>query len=927
MDFIDMLFNVSKIILRTSLNFVQGEEKNHCPSFADIGETLVNMVHSLVSNSEKSEGDIDISKAVELHLTCYWHKVKNCCYLLCELGACVFELDVNIDYKKDFLFKISKILADVLITCRHRGIVDACSLALNKFCVMLLRDDSLHEEICQTLLNMAFDSLSDATNVSVTRRSAGLPTLIQAVVSSGNNNLQRKLLSHTIQNLLEFFEHSIPEGNVINDKADLPQVHIYHILKVLVMDASLSQAILLHLDSIIPICISGFSSSLWPIRNGALQLFGVLLPRICGQKKVRDEDSEHNLVSSSELFARCPSLKVCLLEKLEKCVQFHREKKLCSELVPVLSIIVKLSPPQENNKDFVVQFKSLLLQLLDVPVWKVRDLVSSSLSVLVSTDNIFEEIEKLSHELQTCNFNCNKIHGSLLLIQKVSKGDKFFPDTYKIVKSLTDVCNLLMGKKCSLLIGIALETIITLSENEEDSFLTEINKSICILHSKDCSIIGQEFLEKQIVVLKLRTAPRCKIPEIINQQTYKDASIITECLRILTEMLHFERAKPEFYDHMKFWKLNYEAVLNYIRIGRHPSVIQDALKFLIDLCYDWNAGSYILDPFITISLENLLQPHLDMENGLSASGLSFTMLSLCIKSSLLRKQESQHLEKWNMLFNSHSQPRSPDILRMQAACSIASIGPYLFEYLSEKIKSGCENSVFFFLSMCDGSLLLLQDEDEEIRNKACEFPSNIPHNYEINCLQFNIGIKVLLSQMHELLIGNYDFVFYLWNRLQNYPSIVNVFIRINGAYSCDNKNVQLFEQELVNVFAEPIILLLLHKELLKISLIDLHNKNGRLWLVTIEMFAFALIEEINELSEIVTDCKSFDLCGFTNPHYGFLAFKKLYSQVEILLDQKTLLLEVEREKLLLERLNEMEEKWKRVLNLLRCTMSWFLLNL
>ncbi|PRD20642.1 UNVERIFIED_CONTAM: Thyroid adenoma-associated protein [Trichonephila clavipes] len=132
------------------------------------------------------------------------------------------------------------------------------------------------------------------------------------------------------------------------------------------MDASLSQAILLHLDSIIPICISGFSSSLWPIRNGALQLFGVLLPRICGQKKVRDEDSEHNLVSSSELFARCPSLKVCLLEKLEKCVQFHREKKLCSELVPVLSIIVKLSPPQENNKkkqitNFILKLKHVFI--------------------------------------------------------------------------------------------------------------------------------------------------------------------------------------------------------------------------------------------------------------------------------------------------------------------------------------------------------------------------------------------------------------------------------------------------------------------------------------------------------------------------------------------------------------------------------------
>lgn len=79
-------------------------------------------------------------------------------------------------------------------------------------------------------------------------------------------------------------------------------------------------------------------------------LSGVLLPRICGQKKVRDEDSEHNLVSASELFARCPSLKTYLTQQLKKCVDFHHDKKLCSELVPVLSVIVKLSPPQGENE-------------------------------------------------------------------------------------------------------------------------------------------------------------------------------------------------------------------------------------------------------------------------------------------------------------------------------------------------------------------------------------------------------------------------------------------------------------------------------------------------------------------------------------------------------------------------------------------------
>lgn len=81
-----------------------------------------------------------------------------------------------------------------------------------------------------------------------------------------------------------------------------------------------------------------------------LSPIGVILPRVCGQKKVRDDDSMYNMVSAFELFARCPNLKMYLLQELSKCVRFHHEKHLCSELVPVLSLLVKLMPEQEEQR-------------------------------------------------------------------------------------------------------------------------------------------------------------------------------------------------------------------------------------------------------------------------------------------------------------------------------------------------------------------------------------------------------------------------------------------------------------------------------------------------------------------------------------------------------------------------------------------------
>ncbi|CAL1264611.1 unnamed protein product [Larinioides sclopetarius] len=917
-QFVDSVMNFCEITIEEVLNVLRGDdEKNHCPSFSDIGEALEKVVISQQSEIEKA---VDLSKEVELLLTCCWHKIKNCCFVLYELASCIYELNIDIQSKKGYLCKISDQLSYVLITCRHRGIVDACSLALNKFCVMLLKDDDLHEEICKSLLNSAFDSLSDATATSVTRRSAGLPSLIQAVVSSESNNIQRKLLSFTIQKLLVCFDQPLHPNHDISDKTDLPQAHVYHILRALVTEASLSQAILSHLDSIIPACISGFSSSLWPIRNGALQLFGVLLPRICGQKKVRDEDSEHNQISASELFARCPNLKVFLHHKLKECVEFHHKKKLSSVLVPVLSILVKLSPPQENNEIFVTEFKMLLVDLLDIPIWKVRDLVSSALSTLVTVDDIREKLEELNQDLHSHNINCNKIHGILLLMQKVSKRNKFCSEACNLIKSLANLYELLLERNCQLLVGVLLDTILIITRSNGISVFNEIHKSLCSLESNYNNMVGSEYHESRIIALKLRTSERSEIPSIIKEQSQKDGSIVNECLQFLTEMLHSERIKLEFHDekNLKFWKEICLALLSFIEKERHPSIIQDSLKFYIDLCYDWKIGAYILNPSICKSLEEKLEHHLDMKTGLSTSAYSLTLLSLCLKSNLHQVRDSDYLEKWTMLFSSYSQPRSSDILRLQAAYSISCVGPSLVEYLSKRISSKCEKSVFLYLN-----LLLLQDEDEEIRNKACEFPSNIHHKYEINSLQFNIGIQVILQHMFHLLHDNNFFVLYLWNRLQNFPSTSRVVMSVNNSIS-NATSGSLFEQELVNVYAEPISLLLQYRNLLKMTLEELHKRNPSFWKDTVEIFSLDLLPEIRDLLHVLKNCKTINLCGLTYPHHGLLALKKLQCQVQVLLPQKIRLnLHVH----LHQRLETITNRWREVETFLRCTVSWYFLKL
>ncbi|KAF8789183.1 hypothetical protein HNY73_007144 [Argiope bruennichi] len=500
--FVNTVIDFCEIVIREVMKVLRGNnDSNHCPSFSDIGEALEKVV---VNQDSQIEKIIDIRKEVEVLLSCCWQKIKNSCFVMYELASCICELDLELHTKKDYLCNIADQISNVLITCRHRGIVDACSIALNKFCVMLLqKNEALHEEICKAILNSAFDSLTDSRATSVTRRAAGLPSLVQAVVSSENNNLQRKLLSFTIEKLQVYFNRPPIPIQSISDKIDIPQAHAYHLLKILVMEASLSQAILSHLDSIIPICITGFTSPVWPILNGALQLFGVLLPRICGQKKVKDEDSEHNQISASELFARCPNLKVFLLDKLKVCVKFHHVKRVCPILIPILSILVKLSPPQENE-DFVTELNTLLMDLIDTPIWKVRDLVSSVLSVFITVDDAWQKVEELNQEMHSHGINCNKIHGIMLLIQKVSKRDKLSSANYNIVKFLMKLYEILQKRNCQLLLGILLDTILVTTRNCEISTLKGIYKSLRNLENKSSSMLGSYYYESRAIIFRTK---------------------------------------------------------------------------------------------------------------------------------------------------------------------------------------------------------------------------------------------------------------------------------------------------------------------------------------------------------------------------------------------------------------------------------------
>ncbi|XP_071034038.1 tRNA (32-2'-O)-methyltransferase regulator THADA isoform X2 [Parasteatoda tepidariorum] len=930
LNFLYDILNLCDDIMQSMLLVMKrGDDKENCPSFLDIGQALENVI---ILQRDKTQSNLAIvdqeeilekptTAEVELVLSCCWHSIKNSCSLLCEVSTYFCCLELETFQKLNHLKRIAEIFSSILISSRHRGVVDACSLALNKFCVQLLKEEKLHDEICKYLLSMVFESLSGASSTSVTRRSAGLPSLCLAVVSSEKSNINRRLLPYIINALLKTVSLPLPSDTEISDKTDLPQAHAYHILKALVMEASLSQAILLHLDSLIPACVSGFSSTLWPVRNGALQLFGVLLPRICGQKKVAEDDSEYNMVSASELFSRCPRLEMYLLQQLEKCVKLHKQGKLSSELIPILSIIVKLNPPQEENWTLFVELKSLMLELLGIPVWKIRDLVSSILSVVITIEDVSELCKNIKLSLEQGNIKCNFIHGILWTVEKFFKRNNLLAgsDT-EIIDHLKLLYRVITKVQVPILNAQMLSIFIILNQSNSYCSLLEIVKETQGYEEENYFKVGRVLCDKNLTWCRLKSLHLDELPLFISQLTNVDLFIQIECLHFLSSKL-FPRDKKDLFSLKESLQGIFVCVASFVQKENHYSVVLEALKLIILMCEDWRIGKLILNSEATEALEKSLIYFLETKSSLSVVATSLTAWSFIIRFHIEENNVSRHsLSSWIKHFHSFCHARSPDLLRMQAAHSVTALGITLDNHLIQMLKTDHETASSLLINLCEGCLLLLQDEDEDIRNKACFFPSNLQHKYPITSLQFNVCINIILEHMFECLSFHDYFLKYLWNRLQNYPSFVKI---LRGAEKSVKTN--LFEQEYVNVYAEPLQLLLKHRDLFLKAMKSLHDKDYKAWTDNVQLFLFDTKTELQDLVQFLSENDFSKLNQrFAFPHQVFLAFKKMYSVIEVLMSCEDMIsssssLAVLREAILCQ--------WKSVEAILTPINHWFLIQL
>ncbi|XP_074060882.1 tRNA (32-2'-O)-methyltransferase regulator THADA isoform X2 [Macrotis lagotis] len=361
-------------------------------------------------------------------LVCCWRSMKEVSLLLgmlCQLiplqsvpeapdGLVTVEQVKNIgDYFKQHLLQ-----------SRHRGAFELAYTGFVKLTQVLTRCPSeglqrLPEQWLREVLEEVKSS-DPSSKLCATRRSAGIPFYIQALLASEPKKGRMDLLKITMKELISL---AVPSGD---SQSSVPQVHALNILRALFRDTRLGENIIPYVADGIQAAILGFTSPVWAVRNSSTLLFSSLITRIFGVKRGKDEHSKKNRMTGREFFSRFPALYPFLLKQLEVVADTvdsdSSELKLHPNLFLLLLILGRLYPSPMDGASSALSmapFVPFIRRCGHSAVYRSREMAARALVPFVMIDQIPNTIQSLLSELPKCTDLCirqNHVHGLLLQV-------------------------------------------------------------------------------------------------------------------------------------------------------------------------------------------------------------------------------------------------------------------------------------------------------------------------------------------------------------------------------------------------------------------------------------------------------------------------------------------------------------------------------
>uniref|UniRef100_A0A2M4B8H4 tRNA (32-2'-O)-methyltransferase regulator THADA n=1 Tax=Anopheles marajoara TaxID=58244 RepID=A0A2M4B8H4_9DIPT len=385
----------------------------------------------------------------QMVLLCSWRTIKEISLILGDIASrSPIQNDIEHVAAGDInagLITCQQILGignqfiELLSETKHRGAFEQAYVGFSKICLRLW--GSPHAELhklpmhwIKQLLN-AITSSNDRSEdrigcefseinvekLCITRRSAGIPYIIQALITSELQVNTTKGLQLCMKTLLELCYS--------NTSSSQTRTHSLNILRSLFRATDLGETVGEFISEGIMCAINGYEAESWSERNSSTLLFSALMVRVFGVQRSKDSENLNirNKMTGRIFFLRYPVLYDFFVFELEKASKIIIQGRRSKKLHPLLLLLSRLYPSalegSESNLK-LSRFVPLVSICSGCAELQTRYLAAKIISIIVSPDLVFDRICLLLESLNRSNnrnINPNSMHGALLQILQLVK--------------------------------------------------------------------------------------------------------------------------------------------------------------------------------------------------------------------------------------------------------------------------------------------------------------------------------------------------------------------------------------------------------------------------------------------------------------------------------------------------------------------------
>ncbi|CAN8000256.1 unnamed protein product [Ixodes hexagonus] len=860
------------------------------PSFEDTERAFL----ALVEDSEQARGttftEEERQLAIERITSCCWLGIKNGCLLLEQVARISLETN-GVDYSLDraSLQGMMDTFISVMTACRHRGAIESCAESLRRFCQLLsFSEDTSTAQMPSAVLSEALKHWSERPNrSSLTRRSAGLPLLIKALIEGDKKEAQSSLRK-AVTSATQPFPPSLNDqsGNCL----DVPAAEKLHLLCALVGASSLGEAMRVHHNSVFEACLEGLSSSVWVIKNAAYQLYGMVAPRMLGQKRTREEFAGHDTLTPMKVFTLFPCV-MATLSGFSKRPQGDSE-----QLFFLLDFLSRLRPAShdQNDEERLEPCVAAVRMQLKSRCWKLRLLAARCLASLCSSpkDEVISTLSSLTDSDETPSYNEQQalLHSANILLRT---NPNCIPE---VAKCFADNAVLnwwaLASHNCFLRMEL-LETLTLLYPGADHAWKTDLCHGL-LKELEDCAADdasapgrsntpGHGLLRRRQAAWLLSTARHRRSPDLtivvttLTRVARVEMHVMEAVLELLEEACHTDSVFS-----VDVWQ---QVALELVSCAKNGAHHRTHLAKTLELLGMLLGKQGVANPTL---VQECLFVSRRYASSLSAGGTTVTALSLVLWSQCLRCSvedpvccdpaalvESVHAWSSSLASALEGLPETSttaDILWLQVARSVRIAGRAAFDWASrcDPLDHAVLQSVF------DITLQLLQDGDRQIRSDVAGMFVCDAHALQSNPVQPNIAVRNLFRMMVQVCRGHLEVVTFLMDKLHTCDNSTHFEVHCQLG-TPDFSASGLFEQDESDVFFEPVVILSLLRDNLKVAVDDARTCHKTQLEAFFSEKESKLVEELQETCSVLetflgpSEKEELQLYGKPKLHYVLTA--------------------------------------------------------